>query len=409
MSVVNPLESVQTPRLTRMAKCCAVGAAGAVVDVLLTVALLSQTHYLVANAAGFVVAVSFNFVGNWTFTYGRPDGNLLRQYASYVGLHALTFGLRAATITALVELAGAQPTAATVVGIGAAAATNFVGVETILGGAGELRFDAVETANQIAHWVYSSRIREMLQYTGLYNPIFALYTRGLSVAYPAPERPICVNGASATLQTSGSVETVSVLHTLEKERDILARFVDAVEKDDHVVDVGANLGVFSALAADCGADVTAVEPHPPTAQRARENLDGDCRVIEAALGAECGSVALAVEQDAVGTQRPAVSDSGAWTVDQLPGDRLPSPDVLKVDVEGAEVAVLDGFKRTLAAGQPHTVFVEAHSADAAAAVTERLAGTGYAVETIHSAGEIYLQATDDPRRGEALGSNGGLQ
>jgi FkbM family methyltransferase len=405
MSVVNPLERVQTPRLTRMVKFVAVGSVGAVIDILLTVGLLSQTHYLIANAAGFVVAVSFNFVGNWSFTYNRPDGSLPKQYVSYVALHSATFGLRAVTITALVELAGAPATAATLVGIGLAAATNFLGVETLLGGAGELRFDFVETVNQIAHAVYSSRLRDLLHYTGLYNPIFSLYTRGLAVVYPAPERSIHVNGATATIKTDGAVETVSVLHTLEKERDILAEFVEAVEDDDHVVDVGANLGVFSALARDVGADVTAVEPHPPTAQRARQNLDEDARVVEAALGAEYGLVQLAVEQDSVGTQRPEITEEGEWTVDLLPGDRLRAPDVLKIDVEGAELSVLDGLKHTLEKRGPHTIIVEAHSDNSAGAVVKRLGKAGYAVEILRTGSETYLKATDDPR-GEDLDLTG---
>jgi len=395
-------------RLRRAIRWGSVGAVGMVIDLGITLSLLGSTHALVANAAGWTVAVTANFAGNYAWTYKRPDGQFHRQYISYVSLHGFGLAVRAGTILGLLAV-GAGPVAATGTGIALAAAWNFAGTEMVFGGAGQLWFDIVEASNHCAHLVYSSRVRDMLQYTGLYNPIFALYTRGLSVAYPAAERSISINGATATLHTSGAVETVSVLHTLEKERDILARFVDSVGKDDHVVDVGANLGVFSALATDCGADVTAVEPHPPTAERARENLDDGARVIEAALGAEFGSVSLAVDQDAVGTQRPEVSDTGQWTVDQLPGDLLRSPDVLKVDVEGAEVAVLDGFEQTLAAGEPHTIIVEAHSGEASDAAHKRLSGAGYAVETIRSSGEAYLQATDDPRHGGALDADGDCQ
>jgi len=389
MSVV---DSIRRPRVVRLAQFSLIGVVGMAVDLTVTFAALGNVHYLLANMAGFGVAVSHNFLGNYWLTYSRPDGSVPRQYASYVGLHSLTFGLRAVTIAALVELAGAPAPMATAVGVGVAALTNFVGAEAVFGAAGELRFDIVEAGNQFAHLVYSSRLRTILQNTGLYNPIFRLYTRGLRVAYPGAERSISVNGASATIQTSGAVETVSVLHTLEKERDILAEFVEDVEPDDHVVDAGANLGVFSALAADCGADVTAVEPHPPTAARARENLPDDARVVEAALGGEYGTVQLAVEQDAVGTQRPAVADEGEWTIDQIPVDRIRSPDVIKIDVEGAEIDVLAGMAGTLAEQACRVVYLEAHDegkADQARAMLDR---HGYAVETLAEDNtEVYLR------------------
>jgi len=392
MSVVGSLQRRTTERVGRLLVWAAVGGVGAVVDLAVTFALLDVTHVLVANAAGFAIAVTLNFAGNWTFTYRKPAGNILWQYASYVGLHLGTFALRAVALSGAILALGAPDTVATVTGVGVAAAANFAGTESIFEGAGELWFDVVEAANHVAHAVYHSRLRAILLRAGVYNAIFGIYSMGLSVAYRAPQREISVGDATATVATEQPTETVSVLHTLEKERPVLQSFVADVESGDQVLDVGANLGIFGTLAADRGADVVAIEPHEPTADRARENLarnDVDGQVMTAALGAEAGTVSLSVQRDAVGTQRPTVGD-GDREVRQLPGDELRTPDVLKIDVEGAEIAVLEGLEQTLAEDPPRVVYLEAHDGTARAC-EQRLARAGYDVERLAEDSEIYLR------------------
>lgn len=390
MSVV---ERLRTPRSERFIRFLSVGMVGMLVDLAITFALLPHTHYLAANAAGFLVAVSHNFIGNWWVTYRRPEGSLAWQYMSYVGLHSATFAGRAVALTAAIEAAGAPTGVGTAIGVGVAAVLNFAGSETIFSGDGSIWFDIVDAGNHIANAVYSSRLRSVLVYTGLYNPVFRLYTLGLASSYRASSRTVSVADVSAELATEIPTETVSVLHTLEKERDVLAEFVADVREDDRVLDVGANVGVYSALAADCGADVSAVEPHGPTADRLRAN----CPVVDVhqlALGNGVGEVGLAIQHDRPGTQRPTVGGE-TMTVPQLPADRLASPDVVKIDVEGAEVAVLEGMARELAEDPPRVVWVECHDGTASA-VRGVLADHGYRVEETHNDGERYLRAADDP-------------
>jgi len=365
-----------------------------VVDLGVTFALLSRTHYLVANLAGFALAVSHNFTLNWSLTYGRPEGSILKKYLSYVSLHGATFALRAGTIALLVSGLGVPASFATLVGVGVAAIANYAGTETIFGGAGEVWFDVVEAANHVAHLIYSSRLRGFLYRTGLYDPIFRLYSRGLSLAYRAPERHISVAGATATVSTEHAIETVSVLHTLEKEREILSAFLDDVESDDHVLDVGANLGLFSVLSGQQAKSVTAVEPHPPTAAKCKQNLERngvDVDVVEAALGAECGVVSLAVDQDAVGTQRPEVAEAGGYDVPQYTADSLDDADVVKIDVEGLEHDVLDGMAETLDENPPRVIYAEAHSEHDGDSLETRLEARGYDVSRLAATEQVYLR------------------
>lgn len=116
----------------RFVEFCGVGAVGLAVDLAITFALLTAVEPLVANAAGFAVAVTHNFAGNWVVTFDRPDGSLPRQYLSYVGLHSLTFGVRAVVLSAVLAATALPATVATVVGVGAATGVNFVATDEVV-------------------------------------------------------------------------------------------------------------------------------------------------------------------------------------------------------------------------------------------------------------------------------------
>ena len=143
-------------------------------------------------------------------------------------------------------------------------------------------------------------------------------------------------------------------------------------------------------AAVCAAHPDAVVSGP-TAGRLRANCPA-ARVHTCALGATVGTTTLGVTNDAAGTQRARVG-TGTRPVRQLVGDYLATPDVLKVDVEGAEKGVLDGYRQTLADAAPHTVFVETHGSQAD--IVHTLVAAGYDITASWSVGvdETMLQAT----------------
>jgi FkbM family methyltransferase len=382
MSVVDRLRE---RRLGRLASFCGVGGVGMVVDLAITFALLGRLSPLAANAVGWSVAVTHNFAGNWWLTFGQPDGSLSRQYAAYVGVHALTFGVRAVVLSGVLAATALPATVATVTGVGAAALVNFLASERIFGSG------LVDALNRVAHRVWQTRLRGVLVATGGYQPVFDAYARILTAATP-PTRAVQGGPLAVELQTATPTETVSVLHTAENEAAVLDRFVADLRPGDRVVDVGANVGVYAALAAAAGCEVVAVEPHWSTADRLRGNVPA-ATVHECALGAGVGEVGLAVRNDRPGTQRAAVGGA-TRTVRQLPGDRLATPDVLKIDVEGAEPGVLDGFRRALSGGRVRVVYVEVHGVATESAVRGRLDSAGYAVTDAWTVGpdETMLRA-----------------
>jgi FkbM family methyltransferase len=146
-----------------------------------------------------------------------------------------------------------------------------------------------------------------------------------------------------------------------------------------VLELGANVGYFTVQGAKAGpqARYLAVEPHPASARVCRANLDlnrvRSVELVTAAAVAEAGrpAVELRVPGDQLAT--PTVAFLGADT--ELPGPMrrrvtqtiavpavdvrslLSGTDLLKLDVEGQEHALLAASREHLRAHRP-TVFVE---------------------------------------------------
>jgi FkbM family methyltransferase len=159
------------------------------------------------------------------------------------------------------------------------------------------------------------------------------------------------------------------------------------------LDIGADVGEFTIAMLPSSRSVIAFEPRPAQARELAAMFDA----IGAAVRVE--AVALS-DQPGTTTMRVVESDPGRSTIDagnalgdadegavrniDVPVKRLDDlglDDVglVKIDVEGHELAVLRGAVDTLTRNRP-TVLVEAeerHHPDAVAAITELLTGLGY--------------------------------
>lgn len=149
-------------------------------------------------------------------------------------------------------------------------------------------------------------------------------------------------------------------------------------------DVGASLGQYTRAASRLlrGATLVAVEADPIRFDRLRSNCatwgqetGNDIRAVHAAATDEQGQVTFyttgsnvsgSLDEVAIpaGARREPITVQ-AVTLDSLFPDR--APDVVKIDVEGAELAVLRGASRLLAGGIRH-VLVEVHGENGPALV-----------------------------------------
>jgi FkbM family methyltransferase len=183
-------------------------------------------------------------------------------------------------------------------------------------------------------------------------------------------------------------------------------------------DIGANEGSHTlALRRRTGAAgrVYAFEPEPGCFARLARvvalNRLANVAVFAVALSDETGVGRLALPADGAAAElaatidpdlRAMIGDDGTAAEIEVPMIRLDEwiremelapPDFMKIDVEGLEVAVLDGAADTIAAARP-TLFVEIHGADApgktahAAGVLDRLAPLGYRFRHLESGAQV---------------------
>ena len=172
------------------------------------------------------------------------------------------------------------------------------------------------------------------------RPITFRYWRGLKLRIHPDSR-----SAGLALYT-GLPEYDDMLFT--------ARFL---KPGDLMIDVGANVGLYSLLAAAEVADgrVIALEPHPLAAQRLRENVAlnrlDNVDVQAAAVGAKAGIARLTADLDTTnyivleGNQRNSIDVPMVALDDVVAAGRTVA--LVKVDAEGFESAVVAGAARML--------------------------------------------------------------
>ncbi len=197
-----------------------------------------------------------------------------------------------------------------------------------------------------------------------------------------------------------------------------------------VYDVGGHEGVlalFFARKVGPGGRVVSFEPNPWNAARIRDHvkLNGftNVEVVELGLGDAPAEAELVFdsEQGATGSLDPALQKQvGAQphahavrvridSLDRVAAERgLPPPDFVKIDVEGLELAVLDGMKETLGRHHP-SLHIEIHGADPAQktanarGVIERLLAAGYAPTHLESGARLEPVDAEVAMRGHILG------
>lgn len=175
-----------------------------------------------------------------------------------------------------------------------------------------------------------------------------------------------------------------------------------LKPDGCFFDVGAHIGVYSLVASRLVGPkgrVVAFEPDPLNAQLIREHAArnglSNITMAQMAVWRSEGEVRFrrgGGQRTRKSSRRGAVVDSGlaigsgeiisvqAVSLDRFAGGNY-SPEVIKIDVEGAEYEVLRGATGLLATAKP-TLICEVHTAEAAAFIKEFLAARDYSIDWV---------------------------
>ena len=190
--------------------------------------------------------------------------------------------------------------------------------------------------------------------------------------YPAAEIQLNVNSPE---------EYFVRLRSCAKEPETVEWLEKSARPGDVVFDIGANVGAYSLVAAKCGRGVERVYSFEPGfanyAQLCRNVLlngcDGRIVPMPIALSDSTGLAEFHISSLNTGAAAQTLQPNGGseavdghavhtvmtWRLDELIDSlQLPAPNLIKVDVDGAEVRVLEGAFMTLRDPGLRSVLVE---------------------------------------------------
>ncbi len=174
---------------------------------------------------------------------------------------------------------------------------------------------------------------------------------------------------------TGETIGARLFYSGEYETAQIDAFFSLVSPGDLIFDAGANLGIFSLLASKHGAFVVAFEPSPDICKRLDSNIQlngagGKVRAVNSAVSSERSTVlffearygnqgvgrmfSFGETGESVGKYRVS-----ADTLDNF-ARQYGTPQLIKIDIEGAEWLALKGAKRLMSLKKAPKFFVEFH-------------------------------------------------
>lgn len=262
--------------------------------------------------------------------------------------------------------------------------------------------------------LYTGHLKRATRRVGIHTHLKSLYW-GLAV----PRLMYRLSPKDAIVQDVGGIRVRFPLETywqyqrfrwMHPEIRLFEDLVAELGPGEVFYDVGAHLGWHTVVAASIHEDigVVAFEPHPITADRLREVIAAtghEVDVRQVALHDGAGTVDFSPSPSSAahvsGAHGEALGET--ITVEAVDGDSLvtageiPPPDVLKIDAEGVEGAVLRGLTETIGTDPPRVIYCEVHGDGRA--IESQLASLGYEVEPLRDARPILRATPAKPEGG----------
>lgn len=167
------------------------------------------------------------------------------------------------------------------------------------------------------------------------------------------------------------------LQRFKGEKETIEEMIQTLENDDIFYDIGANTGLYSCFAGQICTDgeIIAFEPYPPNIRELKLNFDlnrVNGTIVRKALSNKNETVKLSVpknETPGYGGSSIVKGETHSIEIDAICGDKLinhghiPQPNVVKIDVEGAERFVVEGLENAISHYKCRAVYCEIHFGD----------------------------------------------
>lgn len=187
-------------------------------------------------------------------------------------------------------------------------------------------------------------------------------------------RPFLVNDTLAKFDASNPDVLEEIRMVIMTESEFLSDILDHIQSNDVFYDIGAHVGTHASFAASTITDgtVLAFEPVSKNVYYLKRNLDlnrANAQVYPIAITDKYGSSQFAQPENKPEQSGPLGSiapEQGEYSVETAPMDDfiidedLPKPNIVKIDVEGAEPLVLEGMENTLGSISCRILFLEVH-------------------------------------------------
>jgi FkbM family methyltransferase len=167
----------------------------------------------------------------------------------------------------------------------------------------------------------------------------------------------------------------SVRFARDGEFELVQLLADELDLEDNFLDVGSHIGIITGFVSETQPDgrVIAIEPYPQNIEALKKTAnmsDGaPIEIIEKALWNTREEITLSTP-DLPGTRglSSITKDMSGrdMIVEGITGDelvnsgRIPQPNIIKIDVEGAESQVIDGLRNTINSNECRLIICEIH-------------------------------------------------
>lgn len=179
-----------------------------------------------------------------------------------------------------------------------------------------------------------------------------------------------------------------------EEKKVINKFIEDINKGNRVIDVGANVGGYSIIAGLKGADVFAFEMDPANVQRLERNKELnslDFEIVDKAVYDSNTTIKAKMEGSGGSNLREGSTEVQTVVLDDYIDTKV---DLVKIDVEGAEMNVLKGMRRILEKYEP-ILYVEVHDEAlkelnySSKDLEQYLRDLGYSIQIIESRAGVY--------------------